>query len=329
MRNCFLTIANNFIETSRFISPFLLEGRFFLYDWFYKEFVAHIIEQMLEFLPTNIKDGLAHVNLQSLYEIRLRAEKPTTVNYAGKYRYLGPYGLTERTENAIRCTVNDIADCVYRAGNYSVYSVEEQLKQGFLTANDGERLGLAGEYVFEKGQPLTIRNFTSLCIRVPHEIVGCSTGIYTSCMRDKIRSLLIMSPPGLGKTTILRDLSRILSNKTEKNLLICDERGEISAGNVGDSCDVMKFADKKTAFESGVRAMRPDIIITDELSAADCMVLEKAVSAGIIVFASAHFLEMQYVSSPFLGLFERYVLLDTNELGKIRGIYDETGREIL
>ena len=88
---------------------------------------------MLEFLPENVKDGLRHLNARQVYEIRLRADKPTSVNYRGKYCYLGEYGVTESVENALRCDTNDIADCVFRAGKYSVYSVEEQIKRGFLT----------------------------------------------------------------------------------------------------------------------------------------------------------------------------------------------------
>lgn len=283
---------------------------------------------MLDFLPQNVKESVKRLNLKCLYEIRIRAGKPITVNYQGKYRYLGAFGVTERAENAIQCTQFDVADCVYRAGNYSVYSVEEQLKEGFVTAESGERIGIAGEYVFEKGQPFALRNFTSLCIRVPHEIYGCSDEIYQRCMSDKIRSLLIMSPPGIGKTTILRDLSRILSVKYAKNILICDERGEISAGDTGGTSDVMKFADKATAFSAGIRAMRPDIIITDELSAQDCTAVEKAILAGIAVIASAHFSCMHTVKTPFLGLFERYVLLNAREIGGIYQIYDEQGREL-
>lgn len=284
---------------------------------------------MLDFLPENVKDGLTRLNLQYLYEIRIRADKPVTVNYEGKYRYLGDYGLTENAEKALVCDSTDIADCVFRAGKYSVYSVEEQIKQGFLTAENGARIGLAGEYVFEKGQPFALRNFTSLCIRVPHEIIGCAQEIYQRCMRDRVRNTVIMSAPGLGKTTLLRDLGRILSEKTKKNILICDERGEISAGEVGKSCDIMKYSDKKTAFEAGVRAMRPDMIITDELSVDDYKAVEKAVCAGITVIASAHFSEISSVKPPLLGLFERYIILDESEIGKIKGVYGADGRELL
>lgn len=284
--------------------------------------------QMLDFLPQNVKNAIKNLNFHYLYELRIRANQAIMVNYDGNYRYLGEYGLAERAENGVRCSIYDIQDCVYRAGNYSVYSVEEQLKQGFITAENGERVGIAGEYVFEKGQPLSLRNFSSLCIRVPHEIIGSAQVIYDRCMCDKIRSVLLMSPPGLGKTTILRDLARILSEKSQKNILICDERGEIAVGDIGSTCDVMRYADKMTAFTSGIRAMRPDVIITDELSAVDCAAVKKAMQAGIFVVASAHFSGMERLESSFVGLFERYVLLDGVKIGKIACIYDKKGQEL-
>ena len=283
---------------------------------------------MLGFLPPIVRESIRLLNAQKLYEIRLRAGKPVTVNFAGEYRYLGAYGLTDFSEKALYCDMQDLADCVFRAGKYSVYSVEEQIKNGFITAENGVRIGIAGEYVFEKGQPLTIRNFTSLCIRVPHEIVGCGVEIYQRCLRDKMRSVLIVSSPGLGKTTILRDLSRIVSENTRQNVLICDERGEISVGNTGNSCDVLRFSDKKNAFEAGIRAMRPDMMITDELSMDDCKAVENAVSAGICVLASAHFSVFSNIKDVFLDLFERFVVLDEREIGKIKCIYDNKGRVI-
>lgn len=283
---------------------------------------------MLEFLPESVKNAVKKLNISYLYEIRIRETKPIMVNYQGNYRYLGAYGLTEHREKAISCTMDEIADCVLKAGNYSIYSVEEQLKKGFLTARYGERIGLSGEYVFERGQPLTMRNFTSLCIRVPHEIRGCAINIYQKCMSDIVQNLLLMSSPGLGKTTILRDLGRILSEKTKKNILLCDERGELSVGELGDTCDVVRYSDKETAFEACVRAMRPDIIITDELSLKDLIAIEKAVAAGVIVIASAHFSSFQFVPPSFLNLFNRFVLLDEQEIGKIKEIYTKEGEKI-
>ena len=322
MRSYSLIIQNKITKNKESLSK---TERLFL---FYMDNPLHIVYQMLEFLPERIKDALENVNINNVYEIRLRADFPTLINYLGEYKYLGSYGVCERIEQAIVCDDGDISDCVFRAGNYSVYSVEEQIKRGFITAGKGERIGLAGEYVFDKGQPLSIRNFTSLCIRVPHEIVGCGDEIFQRCMRDKVRNVLIASPPGLGKTTILRDLGRIISEKGRKNVLICDERGEIGCGNVKNGCDILKYADKATAFEAGIRAMRPDVIITDELSALDCSAVEKAVYGGVKVLASAHFSCISDIKQPFLGLFERYVILNKQKIGQIDGVYDTKGQKV-
>lgn len=288
----------------------------------------HIVYQMLEFLSKPIQSALSHLNLGYVYEIRMRANMPITVNYKGKYQYLSAYGCVEKRESALYATIDDISESVYRAGKYSLYSVEEQIRQGFITAQSGERIGLAGEYVFSNGKPLAMRNFTSLCIRIPHEIIGCGEEIYQCCMSDRVRNLLLMSPPGLGKTTILRDLGRILSLKTRKNILICDERGEISVGNLGESCDVMKYADKSTAFMAGIRAMRPDIMLTDELSEADLPALKSAKRSGVVLLASAHISSFEEINKEFLSIFERFVLLDSMEIGKIKGIYDKEGQAL-
>lgn len=280
---------------------------------------------MLDFLPKKIKNSIQNLNTKYLYELRLRALKPTLINYAGEFQYLGERGITNIADKAIYCSIEDIEDCIYRAGNYSVYSIEEEIRKGFITAKTGERLGLAGEYVFDNGKVLAIRNFTSICIRVPHEIEGCSQTIYNCCMSDRVHNLLLMSPPGLGKTTILRDLSRMISEKKGLNILICDERGEISVGNTGKTSDVIKFANKESGFEAGIRAMRPDIIITDELSERDYFALQKANVAGVSVIASAHFLDIKHLPKSFLEIFSRFVLLNEKKIGEIRAIYDNSG----
>ena len=281
-----------------------------------------IVYQMLEFLPENVKEGVAKINLAYLFEIRLRAEAPVMVNYQGEYRYLSVYGITDLKDKAVKPTRADIEECVFKAGEYSVYSIEEQLKQGFLTAKNGERMGISGEYVFENGQPHALRSFNSLCIRVPHEIIGCAGPIYQQCMSDRVRNLLIISPPGMGKTTLLRDLSRILSEKTQKNILICDERGEISIGSLGETCDVIRYCTKKFAFATGIRAMRPEIIMTDEVSIEDLESLKRARDAGVSVIATAHFSEEAYLDLSFKKIFEKIVVLDSQKIGMIKTIYN-------
>lgn len=295
---------------------------------FYSVDKLHTIYQMLEFLPQKIKNGLRYVNLQHVYELRLRVDNPVMVSWKGKYQYLSEYGLTGNRQKALVCTAEDLSDCIYRAGEYSVYSVEEQVKQGFLTAAHGERIGIAGEYVLDKGQPLAVRNCNGLCIRVPHEVVGCGGEVYKICMSDKVGNLLLTSSPGLGKTTILRDLARILSENTKKNILICDERGEISVGKLGETCDVIKFLGKEIAFEAGIRAMRPDIILTDEITIHDLKAVEKAVFAGVQVIATAHYANIAHIAEPFFTLFDYFVLLDEGEIGKIKATYNKRGEEL-
>ncbi|MDE5897037.1 MAG: hypothetical protein K2H43_04410, partial [Clostridia bacterium] len=262
---------------------------------------------MLDFLPLRILSAVRHVNLNYLYELRMRADKPLRCNLSGVYRYLGESGVVGCSEKAIYPTREEIEETLYAASGYSVYTVENQIRQGFVTGKEGERIGIAGSFVYENGSPLSIRAITSLCIRIPHAVKGCAEEIYSRCLCDEIRSLLILSPPGLGKTTILRDLARLVSERRELNVLVSDERGELSAGDLGACSDVMKFADKLTAFTAGIRAMRPDVIVTDELLSEDYPAVRRAVESGITVFASAHLTRREDVPDR---VFLRYITLN-------------------
>lgn len=274
---------------------------------------------MLEFLCPSVRACISHVNSRLVYEIRMRADKPLVICLGGTFVFLGESGVCE--ERLAFCpTRKEIEDTLVAACGHSVYSVENQLRGGFVTAAYGERVGIAGDYVYEKGQVLSVRDITSLCIRVPHEIRGCGKEIYRRCCREFVRSVLILAPPGEGKTTILRDLSRIVSETTCLNVLVADERGELSAGETGATSDVMRFADKETAFTAGIRAMRPDVLVTDELLPKDYEAVKAAVRSGIAVFASAHLTRYEDVPEK---LFERYVLL--SGIGTIEWIKDREG----
>ncbi len=278
---------------------------------------------MLDFLAPRLKNAIRMVNMKLLYELRIRADKPFRVNLNGKFCYLGEFGITEKPSLALFPTAEEIEETLFAASNYSVYAVENQLKRGFVTGREGERIGVAGTFVYDGNGVHSVHSVTSLCIRIPHAIVGCSDEIYQKCFSQGICSLLIMAPPGEGKTTLLRDLTRVISERTKLNILVSDERGELSAGALGDTSDVVRFADKLTVFTAGIRAMRPDVIVTDELLPEDYAAVRRARESGIQVLASAHLKKYEDVPDK---LFERYVILDG--LGKIGKILRSDGNDL-
>lgn len=278
---------------------------------------------MLDFLAPRLKNALRTVNSNLLYELRIRTDKPFRVNLDGRFCYLGESGVTENFSRALYPTAQEIEETLFAASDYSVYAVENQLKRGFVTGRAGERIGVAGTFVYDGNGVLSIHTVTSLCIRIPHTIIGCADKIYEKCFSEGVCSLLILAPPGEGKTTILRELSRLVSLRTKLNILVSDERGELSAGDLGDTADVVRFADKLTVFTAGIRAMRPDVIVTDELLPEDYAAVRRAKESGISVFASAHLKKYDDVPEK---LFDRYVLL--NGLGRIGRIMGSEGNDV-
>ena len=278
---------------------------------------------MLDFLAPRLKNALRSVNSNLLYELRIRTDKPFRINLNGMFRYLGEEGVTENPERALIPTQEEVEETLFAASEYSVYAVENQLRCGFVTGREGERIGVAGTFVYDGKGVLSVHTVTSLCIRIPHAIVGCAKEIYDKCFSEGVCSLLILAPPGEGKTTILRDLSRLISERTRLNILVSDERGELSAGDLGATSDVVRFADKLTVFTAGIRAMRPDLIVTDELLPEDYAAVRRANESGIRVLASAHL--KKYADVPE-KLFERYVILDG--LGKVGKILGSDGEDV-
>ena len=243
----------------------------------------------LGFLPDNLRRALNNVNCNFLNEIRLRNGQAVILQYKGEYTYINDYTLTGERSGAIK--VDRVDDVLNRAMENSVYAYSEQLKRGFITVGGGIRIGVAGTYVTQGGEIISVKNVTSLNVRIPHDVYGASAEIFRAIGGENAESTLIFSKAGFGKTTVLRDLARICSSKTRKNILIYDERNEVAAGtdfNLGENCDVVTGGDKKSAFESAVRAMRPQIIISDELYGDDFSAVKFAADCGITVIASSH-----------------------------------------
>ena len=260
----------------------------------------------LSFLPEELQKAIAHLNFNRLSELRLRQGQPVSVEYGGEIYYLAPDGVTADGSKAI--IFGDASQVLAAATGGNVFNYAEQLKSGFITVSNGVRIGVAGEYVTDSGKVATIKSVTSLNIRVPHDIKECAAEICTALYLNGAKSTLIFSKPGLGKTTTLRAIARYLSDNFKQNILVFDERNEIAAMgedgvgfNLGARVDVVRCYEKKGAIVGAIRAMKPQVIITDELyGAADIDAVKYAVDCGITVIASSHVVDRGYLQSmPF------------------------------
>lgn len=246
-------------------------------------------------LPKEIYNPLVErVSFNALNEIRIRADKPIVLAIGGQRFFLGEKGMTGNLKEAIIPSRVMIEDIVFRASECSIYSVNEQIKKGFIVTKGGIRIGLGGDMIEEKGQIKTMTNFSSINIRIPHEIKNCSLPVFAHILHDEhVHNTLILSPAGSGKTTFLRDFICQLSERNYAfNVLVLDERGELDIGkpgSIGNFSDKISFARKKVGFENGIRSLSPNLIVTDELGQEeDVEAVRYAVNCGVNILASAH-----------------------------------------
>lgn len=289
-------------------------------------------------LPNEIYNILnSKVNLNSINEIRLRTDKPIVLLIGSQRVFLGHNGTTGNLKEAIYCSKIMVEDVVFRASECSIYSVNEQIKKGFIVMRGGVRIGIGGDLVEENNQIKTMTNYTSVNIRIPHEIKNCSLSAFNYLLNNKsVYNTLVVSPPGAGKTTFLRDFVCQLSERNfALNVLILDERGELDIGkegSIGNFADKIAFSKKSVGFENGIRSLSPNLIVTDELGQQeDIDAVVYAVNCGVSILASVHSdsiesLERKPNFDKVLKdkIFKRFVFLSMrNGPGTIEGIYDE------
>ena len=297
-------------------------------------------EEILGILPLHIRTIIkqADINWDDLQEIRLRIQKPVILKYRSKACYLSEQGkITTRKEQLHIVTSQEIRQAMEYISSYSMYAYIEQLKQGFLTIRGGHRVGICGTVVMDHDKVKTIRHISGLNIRIAHEVKGCADALYSICTRmGKLIPTLIISPPGCGKTTLLRDMIRKISDEGQ-TVGVVDERSEIGAcyqgvaqNDLGIQTDVMDACEKGQGMNMLIRSMAPDVIAVDEIgSKEDVEALFFCAYRGCSILATA---QESLSKNPYMReiinkkMFQRYVILEQrNQPGYIAKIMDENG----
>lgn len=291
------------------------------------------------YLPEVIYNTIArHLNYAEVNEIRMRVNCPLVICIKNKKYFIGERGFSDY-DNAIICSYEMMQEFVYRLCDNAVYAVNDQLKQGFITLPKGVRVGICGDVVYEDGKVVTIKNFQSANIRIPHNVRGCSLVALDYMLDNKFLSTLVISPPGAGKTTFIRDVVYQLSNHNYcYNVLIADERNEIASVNngvaeipLGNFADIYSNCSKAFALKQGIRSMKPDIFVTDEIDIDnDLQSIIDATNSGVEVLATIHSNNITELKTKRgfdkvleNKVFDRYVVLSDSEgPGTLTHIYD-------
>ena len=281
--------------------------------------------------------NLGYIRLRSdkIYEIRLRVGRPLF------YTYDGGEGFLTDHDGKYVVTREDLKETMEYISGYSLYSYEDEMRQGFLTVQGGHRVGVTGKVILDGNEIQGMKYISFINVRLAHEVVGCADQVMPYIRKkDWVAHTLIVSPPRGGKTTLLRDMIRKISDEGQ-TVGVVDERSEIGAcyqgvaqNDLGIQTDVMDACEKGQGMNMLIRSMAPDVIAVDEIgSKEDVEALFFCAYRGCSILATAHGKNKESLSkNPYMReiinkkMFQRYVILEQRDQpGYITKIMDENG----
>lgn len=268
-------------------------------------------------------------NFDNVCEIRIGKNMPLSLSLVcGTVFVRGDGTFSKSPDGAFVADGEDIEKTLELMTNGSVYAVADEIKNGFLTLGGGCRVGICGSAVLNGGRVSYIKDISFLNIRIKREVFGCADKL-AEYITDGggVKNTLIIGEPHSGKTTVVRDLARILSDKFLRRVAIADERGEIAAtvngtakNNVGALTCVMDMCPKREAINMLVRSLAPEVIIVDEIGGvADFFAVKNAVLSGVAVIATKHGAKLSDADG-YLKTFDCAALLSRKNVGEIQKI---------
>ncbi|MDE6314513.1 MAG: stage III sporulation protein AA [Lachnospiraceae bacterium] len=282
--------------------------------------------------------------IDKLQEIRMNIGQPLLLQYGGRELILNESGQRVKSSGqAHQVTPQEVHETFEFMCCHSVYAHEEEIRQGFLTVEGGHRIGIAGQAVWEQGKLCRLKYISALNIRLASQVLDCAHRILPYLYEeDEFCHTLIIAAPCAGKTTLLRDCIRLLSDgcrdRAGVRVGVVDERGEIGAcyrgvpqNRLGARTDILDRVPKAQGISMLIRTMAPKIIAVDEIgSPQDMQALADASLSGCKILATIHGGSLEEIfekpmlwGKGFKESFQRFVLLKSGSQGEIQGIYNQ------